>query len=269
MLSKYECSSKFLESDNILLCPLCKSKFNLGNHNLICENNHSFNISKKGTTILLGNNHYKESKIYNYDLFYNRRKFINEMFYKILYDKIKEIINKENITIVDLGCGEGAHTINILNNLKNYKYYGFDYSKIAIDLASDYNNENRFYFVSDVNNIPIKSNSVDVVLDILSPYNEKEIKRILKNDGLFIKVSPNKKYLKEIRKDIGSYENNVEVEDNFKKNFKTYEKYIVTQTLPLTKENFVYLANMTPINKENLNYSKSITIDLIIYVVRG
>ena len=49
--------------------------------------------------------------------------------------------------------------MNILNSLKlNYVYYGFDYSKTAIDMASYYNSDVRFYFVADVNNVPIKDN---------------------------------------------------------------------------------------------------------------
>lgn len=196
------------------------------------------------------------------------------MFYQKLYDKIVRIINKhfnKNINILDLGCGEGAHTINILNNLKlNYKYYGFDYSKIAIQMASDYNSNNRFYFVGDVNNIPINDHSIHLIIDILSPYNQLEVKRVLKKKGLFIKVSPGKNYLKELRlaTGISIYDKDTEVERNLEKNFKNVRKENILITYPITNEDFMLLLKMVPMQSEKiLNKPNTITIDLNIYII--
>lgn len=276
MKSKFDLSSQFLKKDDLLICPKCKKKILLNNHSLVCENNHTFDISKKGVVTLLSTNHIKVSKIYNYALFYNRREFIKKMFYKDLYNKIVNIINDKfdrEINIIDLGCGEGIHTMNILANLKmKYVYYGFDYSKIAIDMASDYNNSSRLYFVSDVNDIPIKDDSADVIIDILSPYNTKEVKRLLKKDGIFVKVAPNKNYLKELRKatDIYPYEKEVEIENNLKSNFKNINKETTMTVYPITKQEFDYLINMSPMHNETVKQiPKEITIDLIIYIMNG
>ena len=276
MLSKFDYSKNFIENDEILVCPICKKKLYIKEHSLMCENAHNFNLSKKGITNLVSHNHIKESKIYNYDLFFNRRCFIQKMFYQKLYDKIVRIINKhfdKNINILDLGCGEGAHTINILNNLKlNYKYYGFDYSKIAIQMASDYNSNNRFYFVGDVNNIPIKDYSAHLIIDILSPYNQLEVKRVLKKKGLFIKVSPGKNYLKELRlaTGISIYDKDTEVERNLEKNFKKVRKENILITYPITNEDFMLLLKMSPMQSEKiLNKPNTITIDLNIYIMNG
>ncbi len=278
MLSKYEHATKFLKDDTLLSCPICNEILKEYDHSLICNNNHLFNISKKGTTVLLNTSNYKDSKIYNHNLFYNRRKFIEQLFYNKMYNKIETIINEyfsknRIINVLDLGCGEGSHTLTILKNInKKYKYYGFDYSKNAIDMASDYNDANRFYFVADVNNIPAKDNSIDLIIDILSPYNEKEIKRVLKKNGLFIKVSPNKNYLKELREslNIETYEKEKEIENNFRKHFKSADKTIIRDTLPIDKNDFEYLLNMTPIhNKKVVEAPKNITIDLVLYIVKG
>ena len=232
MLSKFEYSKNFLKNDDLLICPICKEKLILMDHSLVCKNKHTYDISKKGITTLVSHSHIKESKIYNYELFLNRRNFIQKMYYKDLYDEIIHIINEHfnnKINIVDLGCGEGAHTMNILNLLEQtYMYYGFDYSKVAIDMASCYNSDVRFYFVADVNNVPIKDNSIDLIIDILSPYNQSEIKRLLKNNGVFIKVAPGKDYLKEMRAaaNISTYDKDEEVEQNLNKNFKVVKKSI-------------------------------------------
>lgn len=275
VLSKFEYSKQFLENDKILICPICKKKLYFKEHSLVCENTHNFNISKKGITTLVSHGHIKESKIYNYDLFFNRRCFIQKMFYQKLYDKIVSIINEhfdKNINILDLGCGEGAHTINILNNLKqNYKYYGFDYSKTAIQMASDYNSDNRFYFVGDVNNIPIMDNSTHLIIDLLSPYNQLEVKRILKNEGIFIKVSPGKNYLNELRGAAGLpiYKKELEIEQKLKSNFKILQKKRILYTCHITSDDFMLLLKMSPIYSDNIfKVPKIITIDLIIYIMK-
>ncbi len=275
MLKKFDYCKLFLGNDKLLICPKCKKKLKLDNHFLICENKHTYDISKKGTVMLVSNNHVKESKIYNYDLFFYRRLFTQKLFYKKLYEKIGNIVNdffKGDITILDLGCGEGTHTVNILNLLKcKYFYYGFDYSKVAIDMASDYNGDCRFYFVSDVNDIPIKDNSTNLILDILSPYNKGEVNRLLKDNGLFIKVSPGENYLKELREVLGIslYDKEADVEENLNKNFNNVKKERILQTYKINEEEFNYLLNMTPIeNKCVKMIPDKVTIDLIIYIVK-
>ena len=276
MLSKFDYSKNFLEKDNLLICPICKEKLFLQAHSLVCKNRHNYNVSKKGVTTLVSNNHIKVSKIYNCDLFLNRKKFIKKMFYQKLYNKIIDVINEKlnrKINILDLGCGEGSHTINILNALKSeYMYYGFDYSKVAIDLASDYNSDSRFYFVAGVNNIPVKDNSIDLILDILSPYNRGEVKRLLKEDGLFIKVSPAANYLKELREmtNISSYEKELEVKQNLETSFKEVQRIKISDTYPITNEEFNLLLKMSPMHNENIIATpKQITIDLVIYIISG
>lgn len=142
---------------------------------------------------------------------------------------------------------------------------------MAIEIASDYNYPNRFYFVGDVNRLPIKSNSIDIVLDILSPFNEKEVKRVLKNNGLFIKVVPNTYYLRELKESINMplYSNADAIEHNLVTKFNIINKYSLKYNLPITKEEYVFLFNMTPIkNKVNYHDVSNITIDLIIYFTK-
>ena len=153
---------------------------------------------------------------------------------------------------------------------KDYIYYGFDYSKDAVNLASDYIDSNKYYFLADVNNIPLKNNSIDVIIDFLSPYNTNEIKRVLKRDGLFIKISPGINYLKEIRNSLGlnEYEKEIDVYNNLNKNFNNMEKINYKETFKMDKEDLNNLYNMTPVNKDNNNLCiNEITIDLNIYII--
>ena len=272
MKSKFEMSEDFLKNDDILKCPICGERLLFLDNCLKCDK-HSFDISRKGTVNLVYSKHYKDSKIYNSELFKNRREFIIGGFYFKLYKFISDILNdrfSSECTILDLGCGEGSHSKFILDLLKfDYKYYGFDYAKDAIKLASDYINYNRSYFLGDVNKIPILDNSIDIILDILSPFNEKEVKRVIKDNGMFIKVSPGKNYLKELRDvlNMEEYNNENDVFDNLQKRFKKIDKYNLNYRVQINEDSFQNLVKMTPAQKKTSSTISFVTIDLNVYVI--
>lgn len=277
MKSKKEIGLDFIKNNiNNFICPYCKNSLELNVTSLKCHNNHTFDLTKKGTINFIASTKIKESKIYNEKLFTCRRKFIQKGYYEEVYNIIAETINSlnlNNLSILDLGCGEGTHTINILNKISgNYNYCAFDYSKSAINLASDYNSTNRFYFDGDVNNIPITTNSIDVIIDFLSPYSESEVKRVLKKGGMFIKVSPNKDYLLELRQALGlnEYQKQAKVIDNLAKHFKNISTKTYTKSFAISKEDQDNLIGMTPINTtQNSLEIPSITIDLNIYIIQN
>lgn len=276
MQSKKELGLNFIKKFYTdFICPYCKEKMYFAGESLKCTNKHTFDITKKGTINFIISPKIKESKIYNEKLFTCRRKFIENGYYADVYELIANEINDLNlddIKILDLGCGEGIHSINILNKIKNcYRYFGFDYSKDAINLASDYNGSNRFYFNGDVNNIPIASDSMDVIIDFLSPYSESEIKRVLKKGGLFIKVAPSSDYLIELRNANGleKYQKQQEIIDNLGKHFKNILTENYHKTFKIEKDDVENLIGMTPLklNMTNLKIEK-VTIDLNVYKVR-
>ena len=277
MKSKKEQGLDFIKNNiNNFICPYCKNSLELNETSLKCPSNHTFDLTKKGTINFIASAKIKESKIYNEKLFACRRKFIQKGYYEEVYNIIAKTINSlnlNNLSILDLGCGEGTHTINILNKIKsNYNYYAFDYSKSAINLASDYNNTNRFYFDGDVNNIPLASHSIDIIIDFLSPYSESEVKRVLKKGGMFIKVAPNKDYLLELRQALGlnEYQKQVEVTDNLAKHFKNISTKTYTKSFAISKEDKDNLIGMTPINTiQNSLEISSITLDLNIYIIQN
>ena len=277
MKSKKEIGLDFIKNNiNNFICPYCKNSLELNGTSLKCHSNHTFDLTKKGTINFIASTKIKESKIYNEKLFTCRRKFIQKGYYEEVYNIIVGTINSlnlNNLSILDLGCGEGTHTINILNKISgNYNYCAFDYSKSAINLASDYNSTNRFYFDGDVNNIPITTNSIDVIIDFLSPYSESEVKRVLKKGGMFIKVSPNKDSLLELRQALGlnEYQKQAKVKDNLAKHFKNISTKTYTKSFAISKEDQDNLIGMTPINTtQNSLEIPSITIDLNIYIIQN
>jgi ubiquinone/menaquinone biosynthesis C-methylase UbiE len=214
-------------------------------------------------------------------LFENRRLFIQGDFYKELYIKINKIIDEhfleKQISILDLGCGEGIHDINIISRLnEDYKLIGIDFNKKAIEMASDYYDENKTFIVGDVNKLPIKSNKIDLILNILSPYYSNEALRVLNEEGIMIKVIPGEKYLIELRNILGfsEYEKYEQVKNNVLKKFDLIQEIKINEKKNLKEEEFNQLVNMTPltkskkINNEEYKKIKEITINLNILVLQ-
>src|SRR5699024_5445925 len=99
-------------------------------------------------------------------------------------------------------CGECSHLSHIASGLRtNTTNIGIDISKEAI-IAATKNNIDAIWLVGDLAKIPLQSISIDVLLNILSPANYEEFKRISKNDGLCIKLVPRQNYLRELREFI-------------------------------------------------------------------
>lgn len=270
LIKKKDKFKELVVKTNNLICPICKNKLNIFDDCLICENKHTYNINKKGYVSLFKKQKKFESDIYTKGLFENRRSTILSGIYSNLHNIIANYINnsqKEDICIFELGCGEATHSLQIKNNIKKQNHYMVsDISTDAVELATEYLKDNIMPIICDAYNLPLKDKSVDFIIDILSPFYYKEAIRVLKDDGYFIKVIPEKDYLKEIRKiaNIKEYSKNNEVLDNFSKNFDIVEEQIVNSTYSLNKELAQNVLKMTPLTN-NINIEKelnSITINL-------
>lgn len=101
--------------------------------------------------------------------------------------------------VLDIACGVG-YGANLFSNKGASKVFGVDISKEAIDYAKEkYGKKNIGFVLGDAEKIPLPDNSVDVVVSFetiehLKNYQSflKEIKRVLRKDGLAIISTPNK-----------------------------------------------------------------------------
>lgn len=264
----------FSRISSIMFCPFCNNDLVINNNSLVCSNNHNFDISRKGTTVLYKTSKLKNDRIYTQNLFSNRRNFINLGFYDELHNEIAKIINEYNPQIIlDMGSGDGTHDFIISKKIqKNSLFIGIDLAKDGVDLANDYINRNFLGIVGDLNNIPLKNNSIDMILNILSPSNEAEMNRVLKSDGIIIKVTPKQEYLKELRGslNIKDYENESVIDQNINDKYTVLEKKSIIKTFTLDELALNYLVKMTPMmnNIDEVPKINSITIALNVYVLR-
>ncbi|AKP45599.1 MULTISPECIES: putative RNA methyltransferase [Bacillus] len=278
-----ELVSEFVEA---FRCPLCKSSMKVVDFkSLICSKNHTFDFSKQGYVNLMthpSKSHYKR------ELFKARHKIIIEShLYTPMHEMISKVITEymdvsvKPFMIVDLGCGEGSHLQRILDECKvpAMTGVGLDISKEGIAMAAK-RYENQIWLVGDLAKSPLEDQSFHVILNILSPSNYKEFKRILVEDGLVIKVVPRPNYLKELReafydhKEKRVYKNDQTV-SLFKKHLRLLDVFHLCYSKNLNETELKNLVQMTPLawsaDKARIDAfihrdSARITVDLDILV---
>lgn len=223
MLKKIDRGLLFLkEQAAIFRCPVCKKNLVVQNYGLVCENNHQFDLSKKGTLYFL---QHTIKTDYNKKMLTHRGAMIQSGMYQPLIDQLVEVIKKEGKTL-DVGCGEGSFLRELSKVGLVGEKIGFDISKEGIYLASNQPID-AFWCVADLTNLPFAKGSVDTILNIFSPSHYNEFRRVLNDDGCVIKVIPEAGYLKEVREAF--YPNNEQKQTYSNK--KVLEKFVDEMTI--------------------------------------
>lgn len=191
-------------------CPVCQAVLEKNQQTYICENRHTFDISSKGyVNLLLANK--KKSKFPGDEkgMVEARHRFLGKGFYDPLVQALDEMmakyVDRQPMSILDAGCGEGYYLANLKQFFKKTKfqinYSGLDIAKYAIQMAAARDKEID-WCVGNVFDLPILDRSQDIVLNIFSPYDLAEFKRVLRARGLMVFVTPGDKHLWELKKII-------------------------------------------------------------------
>lgn len=256
MSKKMMYATQLTQHSDIFLCPICQQDMVVDNvSQLVCENRHAFDIAKQGYINFLN----KVVKTqYEKALFEARQSVLTntslyEAVTKSIVQVIEQHVDQAKRVIVDMGSGEGSHLANITKKLnRDNVSVGFDIAKEAIIAATTYN-DSIMSAVADISDVPIKPRQVDVLLNILSPSNYNEFNRIIKDDGIIIKVVPNSGYLQEIRtalfesnQDTTTYSNE-DVVNLFHKTYDVIAEETIHEVCDIDKTTLQHLVKMTPL----------------------
>lgn len=175
------------------MCPVCSGRLFEVDNTLKCMGGHSFDKARQGYVNLLMKN---SARRHGDDkLMLNAcRSFLGRGYYALLRDAVAEILGEGN-TVLDSGCGEGYYTESF--SLKN-RVCGIDISKDAVSLAAG-RCKNAQFAVASISDIPLKSASVDAVVNIFAPDSNGEFLRILKPHGRLITALPLENHLFELK----------------------------------------------------------------------
>ena len=259
-------------------CPICQENLTLVESSLKCENRHSFDLAKFGYVNLAPQ--IKQSANYDKENFQNRQQILEAGFYQAILEAVSDLLsNSKNAkTILDIGCGEGFYSRKLQERHPDKTFYAFDISKDSVQIAAKSEpNWAVNWFVGDLARLPITDASMDILLDIFSPANYGEFRRVLSKDGILIKVIPTKNHLKEIRQKVQDQltnkdYSNQDIKNHFQEHFTILSSQTASLTKPITTEQLQALLSMTPllfhVDQSKIDWSQltEITIEAEILV---
>lgn len=240
-------------SASAFACPICQENLTLIETSLKCSNRHSFDLAKFGYVNLAPQ--IKQSANYDKENFQNRQQILEAGFYQAILKGISDLLATKPFTktVLDIGCGEGFYSRKLQEVHPEKTFYAFDISKDSVQIAAKSEpNWAVNWFVGDLARLPIKDTSMDILLDIFSPANYGEFRRVLSKDGILIKVIPTENHLKEIRQMVQEQltkkdYSNQDIKEHFQEHFSIQSSQIASLTKPITTEQRQALISMTPL----------------------
>lgn len=245
---------------DIFRCPLCKKPMQVIRlQSLVCGSQHCFDIAKHGYVNLLSRGIRTK---YDQNMFEYRRLISKGGLFNPLYVAVSRIIRNQHssdepICLLDAGCGEGSHLNGIQSEInreepKDLLAVGIDISKEGISLASS-EYSNVIWCVADLANGPFSNQQFHFIVNILSPANYSEFRRLLNDNGLVVKVVPGRDYLKELREifyegsDKQTYSNSLTI-SHFNRQFRLLDVEDIRYQVNLSEPLIEPLLGMTPLS---------------------
>lgn len=255
---------KFSMHEKMFQCPICGGAMKVERMaSLECENGHCYDISRQGYVNLL--NHSSKTK-YDKALFEARKTisgsgFFGPMVEAVTTRLIQELKSQESVKpvrLLDAGCGEGSHLSALLRKLREQRMVpdvlgvGMDIAKEGVVTAAK-TSPDAIWCVADLSHSPFADQQFDYILNILSPANYSEFRRLLTSDGMLVKVIPGSMYLQELRalfytgtgKETYSNDGTVEL---FVRHFERIEFDELRYRVILDSEQMKQLIHMTPLS---------------------
>lgn len=274
MLSKRDKLYQAAERLDALACPKCGERMARSGDDFACGRGHRINVNRRGCINVLS----KQSETY-YDaaLFDARWRILRAGFYAPVAEAIERMLGEGAQRLLDAGCGEGWYLDWLLGRHADWSGAGVDISRDAILRATDQACE-AVWCVADLRSLPFADGAFTAVLDVLTPANYGEFRRVLVPDGLLIKVYPGSEYLREIRaaRGMANYAEG-QVDAYLREKAQVVAGERVTVTRGVTAEQWRDFVWMTPLNQDLSEAEKNaladragetMTIDLHITAVR-
>lgn len=254
---------KFYPVKNFFQCPLCGKKMRFHAGSLVCKREHRFDIAARGYVNFLQGD--RTLKGYDAKFFQSRSRFFAAGFYDHIAEGVTEAIRElgEGEVLVDAGCGEGFYSIRLSQRLTP-EILAFDIAKDAVRMAAGDDGPVK-WLVADITDIPLKSSVADWVLNIFTPANYAEFRRILKADGRLLKVIPGRNHMIQVREAAGETirnreYSNEEVLSYFRENFALTKNVTLSATMKVGEDMLSDLLAMTPVlfgaDKQRADFSR-------------
>ena len=191
------------------ICPVCGKALAPEEKAMRCANGHSYDVARSGYVNLLMSNAPGARRHGDDALMIKaRRDFLELGHYRPLLDGICAMLTAhvgQDAHILDAGCGDGWYTAQIAERLADAgisaELLGVDISRDALKAAARRCGDIGLA-VASVFRLPLEGASCGAVVSIFAPLADEEFGRVLKDDGLLLRVVPLEDHLWELKQAV-------------------------------------------------------------------
>lgn len=269
---------QLLDTSPILQCPQCARRgervgliaqgTSLVCTCALCAKVHRFDVSSRGSVNMVPAQ--KPLLGYTEQFFAARRAVIEHGWYSSLIEQVVQQValvmdtmpKATPIRIADIGCGEGSYAKAIAQYCTSHgidaQVFGVDLAKDAIYVATTGGSQGVRWIVADLAALPFADQSIDIIVNVFSPANYSEFKRIQTSYGVVLKVVPEISHMVQVHRAVrqADAERTAEVSsvlhersagDLFAQHVSVEQQLRVTQQVEVQPAMQPLLARMTPV----------------------
>lgn len=189
------------------ICPVCGDALADSGSQCRCGRGHSYDRAKSGYLNLLMSQNRKEKR-HGDDraMVQARTRFLEAGHYRPLLEALARAAGArapERPAILDLGCGEGYYGSRICKGLagegRQVTLLGVDISREAVKACARRGAYTELA-VASAFKVPLGDGCCDLVLSVFAPFDPREVRRILRPGGAFVRAYPLEDHLLSLKR---------------------------------------------------------------------
>ncbi|KUJ65010.1 methyltransferase type 11 [Streptomyces albus subsp. albus] len=189
----------------VLRCPVCRDRLEPAGRSLRCAGRHTFDIARQGYISLL-TGHRRPVSADTSAMVQARAAFLRAGHYAPLARRIAGLAaayGPSDGTVLDAGAGTGHYLAAVLDALPGAMGLGLDTSPHALRCAARAHPRAEAASWDVWRPLPVRTGSVDLLLNVFAPRNGGEFHRVLRPGGALLVVTPDPRHLGELRQRVG------------------------------------------------------------------
>ena len=231
-----------MKNFELFICPKCGKNLYAKALSLYCDSGHCYDIARAGyVNLVLGS---KRTPSGDGDAaIAARRKVMAAGYYDRLYAFFEELTPED--AFLDVGTADGSLPGRLSEKFPDTSFYGTDLSKYAIEKAAK-TYKNVCFAVANNAKLPFADASFDTVSAVFTTVFPSEFARVLKPGGKFVRVTPGKDHLIEIRRALYDEVRENAYDDSLPEGFERLCSAELKDSFRVGRELMPELIRMTP-----------------------